>query len=92
VVVTKVAAQSDSRDESDNKFMVEYSKNLGDGKKIVNSIDKDLQSNVLNIESTTLTPLEDSVAGPEKTQAKDADNTPIRGQDFQIKKIEHHKQ
>lgn len=63
--------------------MVEYSKNLGDGKKIVNSSDKDLQSNVLNIESTTLTPVEDSIASPEKTETKDAENTPAaRGQDF----------
>ena len=56
--------------------MIQYSKNLGDGKKIVNSSDKELISNVLNIESTTLTPLDESVANPEKTQAKDAENTP----------------
>ena len=55
--------------------MVEYSKNLGDGKKIVNSSEKELQSNVLNIESTTLTPLDEAIANPEKAQTKDAENT-----------------
>jgi len=59
--------------------MIEYSKNLGDGKKIVNSMDKELQSNVLNIESTTLTPLDESITSPEKIQAKEAENAPTRG-------------
>jgi hypothetical protein len=36
--------------------MVEYSKNLGEMKKIVNSNDNEVQSNVLNIESSTLSP------------------------------------
>lgn len=78
-VATKSVVQSENKDATDNKFMIEYSKNLGDGKKIVNSIDKELQSNVLNIESTTLTPLEESFANPEKTEAKEAENAPTRG-------------
>jgi hypothetical protein len=41
--------------------MAEYSKNLGDtGKKLVNNSDGNgIQSNVLNIESTSLTPLDE---------------------------------
>ena len=41
--------------------MAEYSKNLGDtGKKLVNNFDgNSIQSNVLNIESTSLTPLDE---------------------------------
>lgn len=58
-------------------MMVEYSKNLGDGKKIVASNDKELQSNVLNIESSTLTPQDDEVvANPATKESKDAESTP----------------
>jgi len=64
-VVAKLVVPSDQKDASENKFMVEYSKNLGDMKKIVSSNDnRELQSNVLNIESSTLTPLDESVANP----------------------------
>jgi hypothetical protein len=43
--------------------MVEYSKNLGDGKKIVNSNESQTESNILNIESSTLdSPLDEDVA------------------------------
>lgn len=71
--------------------MAEYSKNLGEGKKVVSSNDKNSQeSNILNIESSTLAPLEEATAAkdvPEKLIAKerevvDENTTKARGQDF----------
>jgi hypothetical protein len=57
-------------------MMAEYSKNLGEGKKVVSSNDKNSESNILNIESSTLTPLDDGSNAnakdiPEKEVAKE---------------------
>ena len=62
-VAAKPELPKETKDASENKLMVEYSKNLGDGKKIVNSNESQTESNILNIESSTLdSPLDEDVA------------------------------